>query len=79
MGNNIVLVIAVHELSHVTINLSAWFATRLDTNRPAQPQRLARGWKFRIYKKAVLYYLGSEQLFPKQVVIQLPQIYKICH
>ena len=34
-------------------SLSSWFATRQDTNRPVQPQKLARVFK--------LYYPGSEQ------------------
>ena len=29
-------------------------------NRPAQPQKLARGLKFRIYELEVFYYLGYE-------------------
>ena len=29
-------------------NLSSGFATRVDSNRPAQPQKLGRGLKFRI-------------------------------
>ena len=35
-------------MSLVTRNLSSGFATRVDSNRPAQPQRLARVLKFRI-------------------------------
>ena len=31
------------------------------TNRPVQLQRLARGWKFWIWKPEILCYLGSEQ------------------
>ena len=42
-------------------NLSSGFATTVDSNRPAQPQKLYRGLKFRIWKLEVLYYLGSEQ------------------
>ena len=30
-------------------------------NQPVQPQKLARGLKFRTYKLEILYYLGSEQ------------------
>ena len=42
-------------------NLSSWFATRLDSNQPAQLQRWARGLKFWLYQAEVLYYPGSEQ------------------
>ena len=41
-------------------NLSSGFPIRVDLNRPAQPQKLARGLKFRIYKLQALYYLGCE-------------------
>ena len=36
------------------------FATRLDTNLPMQPQKLARGLKFRTWVVKVLYYLCSD-------------------
>ena len=42
-------------------NLSSGFATRRDTNRPAQPQKLARVFKFRLQQVEVLNYPGSEQ------------------
>ena len=42
-------------------NLSSVFATRQDTNWPAQLQRPARILKFRIYKLEVSFCLGSEQ------------------
>ena len=35
--------------------------TRPDTNRPAQPQKLARVLKFQLYNLEILYYLSSEQ------------------
>ena len=41
--------------------LSLGFGTRVDSNRPVQPQKLARLLKFRIKKLEVLYYLGSQQ------------------
>ena len=37
------------------------FPTRPDTNRPAQPLKLARNLKFRIEKLEILYYPRSEQ------------------
>ena len=37
------------------------FPTRSDTNRPAQPQKLARVFKFRLQNLEILYYLSSEQ------------------
>ena len=37
------------------------FPTRPDTNRPAQPQKLARVLKFRFENLEILYYLSSEQ------------------
>ena len=36
------------------------FPTRLDTNRPAQPQQLARVLKFRLQNLEILYYLSSD-------------------
>ena len=36
------------------------FPTRSDTNRVAQPQKIARGLKFRIKKVEGLYYLCGE-------------------
>ena len=42
-------------------NLSSRFSTRVDSNRLAQLQKLARGLKFQIYKLEILYYLSSEQ------------------
>ena len=44
--------------------LSPWnkkFPTRPDTNRPVQPQKLARVFKFLLYNLEILYYLSSEQ------------------
>ena len=41
-------------------NRSLGFPTRSDTNRAVQPQKMARGLKFRIYKVEGLYYLCSE-------------------
>ena len=42
-------------------NLSLGFATRQDTNWPAQLQRPARILKFRIYKLEVSFWLSREQ------------------
>ena len=42
-------------------NLSSGFATKVDSNRPAQLQRLARGLKIWLYQVEVLYYPGSKQ------------------
>ena len=41
-------------------NLSSGFATRVDSNRPVQPQKLGRDLKFQIYKLEI-YSLDSEQ------------------
>ena len=41
-------------------NLSSGFETRVDSNRPAQPQKQSRGLKLHIKKLQVLYYLGNE-------------------
>ena len=41
-------------------NLSSGYPTRSKTNRAAQPQKMARGLKFRIQKVEGLYYLCSE-------------------
>ena len=37
-----------------------WFPTRSDINRPVQSQKMARDWKFWIYKVEELYYPCSE-------------------
>ena len=37
-----------------------WFPTRSDINRAVQPQKMARGLKFRILKVEGLFYLCSE-------------------
>ena len=37
-----------------------WFLNRFNTNQAVQAQKVARGWKFRIYKEEELYYLCSE-------------------
>ena len=37
------------------------FPTRQETNRPAQPQKLARVLKFRLWNLEILYYLSGEQ------------------
>ena len=37
------------------------FLTRQDTNRPAQPQKLAKVLKFRLQILEILYYLSSKQ------------------
>ena len=39
---------------------SMWFPTRSDTNQAVQAQKMARGWKFWIYKVEELYYPCSE-------------------
>ena len=42
-------------------NVSSGVSEQPDTNRPAQPQKLARVLKFRLYNLEILYYLSSEQ------------------
>ena len=37
------------------------FLTRPDTNRPVQPQKLARVLKFRLQNLEILYYLSREK------------------
>ena len=41
-------------------NRYSGFPTRSDTNQAVQPQKMARGLKFRIYKVDGLYYPSSE-------------------
>ena len=41
-------------------NQSSGFPTTSDTNHVVQPQKMARGWKFRIWNEEGLYYLCSE-------------------
>ena len=40
-------------------NMSSGFPTGSDTNRTVQPQKMTRGFKFRIYEEEVLYYRCS--------------------
>ena len=47
-------------LSRVVRKQTFWFSTRSDTNQAVQSQKMARGLKFRIWKKEGLYYLCSE-------------------
>ena len=37
-----------------------WFSNRSDTTRSEQAHKMARDWKFRIYKVVELYYPCSE-------------------
>ena len=53
-------------------NQSSGFPTTSDTNHAVQPQKMARGWKFRIWKEG-LYYLcsenkGADQLHSVQLI-----------
>ena len=50
----------LYELRHEKMCLRE-FPTRPDTNRPAQPQKLARVLKFQLENLEILYYLSSEQ------------------
>ena len=55
-------------LSLVVKNRSSGFLTWSDTNKAAQPQKISRGLKFRIYEVERLYYpcsenKGADQLF----------------
>ena len=47
-------------MSFVVRKPTFWFPTRSDTNRAVQPQKMARGLKFRIQVEEGLYYLCSE-------------------
>ena len=59
-----------HYLFHEAVTLSItgcdmrkptfWFPTRSDTNQAVQLQKMAGGFKFRIYKEEGSYYLCSE-------------------
>ena len=49
-----------YELCHQKTCLRG-FMIRVDSNRPAQPKKLGRCFKFRAQKLEVLYYIGSEQ------------------
>ena len=37
-----------------------WVSDKVDTNRAVQPQKMARGLKFRIYEIEELYYIFGE-------------------
>ena len=39
-----------------------WVPTRSETSQVVQAQKMARGWKFWIWKVEELYYLGSEKV-----------------
>ena len=43
------------------------FPTRSDTNRTVQPQKMARGLKFRLYEEEGLHYICSENKGADQV------------
>ena len=47
-------------MSRVVRKPTFWFPTWSDTNQAVQPQKMARGLKFRIKKVEKLYYLCSE-------------------
>ena len=46
-----------------------WFPTWSDTNQAVQPQKMARGLKFRIKKEEGLYYLCSENKGAKLICV----------
>ena len=43
---NVVFSYDNHYLSHLVEKTTMWFPNRSDTNRAAQAQKTARGWKF---------------------------------
>ena len=59
-----------------------WFPTWSDTNRAVQPQKMARGLKFRIWKVEGLYYLCSENKGADQLrgyrEVDLRLCFRIC-
>ena len=48
-------------MSRITRKQTMWLTNRSDTNRAVPPQKMARGWKFWIYKLEELYYLCSKK------------------
>ena len=54
------MLILIREMSRDVRKPTFWFRTRYDTNQAVQPQKMARGLKFRIKKVHGLYYLCSE-------------------
>ena len=63
-------------------NLSSGFPTRSDTNRAVQPQKMARGLKFRIYIEEGLHYPCSENKGADQLrshcAVDLLLCFRIC-
>ena len=53
-------IVCLLQMSRVMRKPTFWFPTRSDTNQAVQLQKIARGWKFQIYKVEGLYYLCSE-------------------
>ena len=52
--------------------MSSWFLARSDTNRAVQPQKMARGLKFRILEVEGLYYVAkTKALISCMVTTQL--------
>ena len=57
----------IQTLSRLVGKPTMWFLNRSDINRPVQSQKMARGWKFWIYKEEEMYYpccenKGADQL-----------------
>ena len=50
----------IEQMSHVMRKPTFWFPTRSGTNQTVQPQKMARGLKFRIQVEEGLYYPYSE-------------------
>ena len=69
-------------MSLVEKNWSSWFPTRSHTNRAVQPQKMARGLKFRILIEEELHYpceenKGADQL-PGYREADLRLFFRIC-
>ena len=58
--------------------LTMWFPTRFDTNRPVQSQKMAGDGKFWIQKVEELYYLCSENKGAAQLICVFVFAYADC-
>ena len=52
--------VQLQHLSSLMRKPTMWFQNRSDTNRDIQALKMARGWKFRIWKEEELYYKTKE-------------------
>ena len=62
-------------MSRIMRKLTFWFPTWSNTNQAVQPQKMARGLKFRIYVEEGLYYPCSENKGAMLICVFVFRIY----